>query len=110
MGSRSPPAVLFFLICLSLFASLSSSSASSRLRDGFASSSRRLAVDLIRGLNLLPGAGEVETEEEADTGGPRLVEKKLNLEILGVSGSNNSVEDLGHHAGYYRLEHTHAAR
>ncbi|CAA6669367.1 unnamed protein product [Spirodela intermedia] len=110
MGSRSPPAVRFFLIYLSLFFSLSSSSANSRFRDGFASSSRRLAVDLIRGLNLLPDAGEVETEVEADTGGPRLVEKKLNLEILGVSGSNNSIEDLGHHAGYYRLEHTHAAR
>ncbi|OAY68128.1 Serine carboxypeptidase 3 [Ananas comosus] len=41
---------------------------------------------------------------------PRLVERRLRLPILGDIGSEISVEQLGHHAGYYRLEHTHGAR
>lgn len=49
------------------------------------------------------------TENEIKDG-PRIVEKKLNLKVLGDIGSDVSVEELGHHAGYYRLEHTHAAK
>ncbi|KAK1284976.1 Serine carboxypeptidase-like [Acorus calamus] len=72
------------------------------------------AEDLIRALNLRPGFPDVlesETEDIIGGGdGPRLIEKRLDLEIRGDSGSDASVEELGHHAGYYRLEHTHAAR
>ncbi|KAL5986164.1 hypothetical protein ACLOJK_028156 [Asimina triloba] len=68
--------------------------------------SRKSAEKLIRSLNLIPGTPEIEPE--IDLSGPRLVEKKLDLEILGDSGA--SLEELGHHAGYYRLEHAHAAR
>eukprot|EP00262_Sarcandra_glabra_P016595 TRINITY_DN545_c0_g1_i1.p1 TRINITY_DN545_c0_g1~~TRINITY_DN545_c0_g1_i1.p1 ORF type:complete len:499 (-),score=77.72 TRINITY_DN545_c0_g1_i1:189-1685(-) len=70
--------------------------------------SYKFAENLIRDLNLLPTNPEID--EASDSTGPRLVEKKLNLNINGEIGSNLSVEDLGHHAGYYRLEHTHAAR
>lgn len=72
---------------------------------------RRFAADLIRDLNLFPALqhGSDGTEHEIDDG-PRIVEKKLNLEVLGDIGSDVSVEELGHHAGYYRLEHTHAAK
>ncbi|XP_055810737.1 serine carboxypeptidase-like [Solanum dulcamara] len=38
----------------------------------------------------------------------RLFEKKLNLSYLGDSGT--TVQDLAHHAGYYHLLHTKAAR
>nr|GMD24079.1 serine carboxypeptidase-like [Ipomoea batatas] len=55
--------------------------------------------DLNRGPTLSPAAG-------ADS--PRLVEKKLKLNLLGDSGA--TVEDLGHHAGYYRLPDTVDAR
>nr|XP_043632437.1 serine carboxypeptidase-like [Erigeron canadensis] len=37
-----------------------------------------------------------------------LVEKRLQFNVLGVSGAN--VADLAHHAGYFRLQHTIDAR
>ncbi|KAK1321362.1 Serine carboxypeptidase-like [Acorus calamus] len=65
-------------------------------------------------LNLRPGFPDVLESETDDIiggdDGPRLIERRLDLEIRGDSGSDASVEELGHHAGYYRLEHTHAAR
>ncbi|KAG9445144.1 hypothetical protein H6P81_016484 [Aristolochia fimbriata] len=69
---------------------------------------RNFAENLIRSLNLLPGISDVE--DETYSRGPRLVEKRVKLEISGEPGRGVSVEQLGHYAGYYRLEHTHAAR
>lgn len=43
------------------------------------------------------------------TGGRRIVEKKLKFPGFDV-GTGFSVDDLGHHAGYYKLDHTHDAR
>uniref|UniRef100_A0A0D6QRX7 Carboxypeptidase n=1 Tax=Araucaria cunninghamii TaxID=56994 RepID=A0A0D6QRX7_ARACU len=65
------------------------------------------AERLIRELNLMPSVAEAQEEYEE---GPRLVERKINLDIDGDSGSNANLDDLGHHAGYFRLEHTHAAK
>ncbi|KAM0953570.1 putative carboxypeptidase C [Dioscorea sansibarensis] len=74
-------------------------------------SSRRFAEALIRDLNLIPEIQEIDGQIPADDQwGPRLVEKKLNLDILGDIGSGISILELGHHAGYYSLNHTHAAR
>ncbi|XXG75125.1 hypothetical protein AAC387_Pa07g3705 [Persea americana] len=70
---------------------------------------RKFAETLITSLNLLPGIPRIE-DDHLDLSGPRLVERKLDLEILGDSGSDVSIENLGHHAGYYRLERTHAAK
>lgn len=70
---------------------------------------RKFAETLITSLNLLPGIPQIE-DDRLDLSGPRLVERKLDLEILGDSGSDVSIENLGHHAGYYRVEHTHAAK
>lgn len=95
--------LLFLLSLTSLFLPSSPQLLSSPLRP------QKFAETLISGLNLLPGIPEIE-EDEVHLSGPRLVERKLNLEILGDSGSDVSIENLGHHAGYYSLQHTHAAR
>lgn len=66
------------------------------------------AEKLIRGLNLFPkGAANVGIHDTSVTG-EKIVEKRLKLPVLADSGA--SVEELGHHAGYYRLPHSQAAR
>ncbi|KAL3518431.1 hypothetical protein ACH5RR_021020 [Cinchona calisaya] len=63
------------------------------------------AENLIRQLNLFP-----EHEINISPGHPtnlsesRIVEKRFRLDCLGNSGA--TVEELGHHAGYYRLPHS----
>lgn len=43
--------------------------------------------------------------------GKKIVEKKLKFPGFGAgSGSSVDVDDLGHRAGYYKLDHTHDAR
>jgi hypothetical protein len=42
--------------------------------------------------------------------GPSLFERKLDLSVLGGSGSFVSNEELGHHAGYFQLKDTYASR
>lgn len=49
-------------------------------------------------------------DASSSSSAPRLVERKLSLDILGDAGPEVPVEELGHHAGYYSLEHTHAAK
>jgi serine carboxypeptidase-like clade 4 len=68
---------------------------------------RAQAERLIKELNLIPGIAE--PEEEYDDG-PRLVERSINFDINGDSEATAGLEELGHHAGYFRLEHTHAAK
>lgn len=66
-----------------------------------------MAEKLIKQLNLFPkhdinkGKSVAATEQT-------LFEKRFNLSYLGDSGA--TVQDLGHHAGYYRLPHTKDAR
>eukprot|EP00253_Pinus_taeda_P033117 PITA_33117 len=62
---------------------------------------------VIKELNLIPGIAEPEEENDV---GRRLVERSINLNINGDSEKNASLEELGHHAGYFRLKDTHAAR
>lgn len=68
---------------------------------------RAQAERLIKELNLIPGIAE--PAEEYDDG-PRLVERSINFDINGDSEATAGLEELGHHAGYFRLEHTHAAK
>jgi serine carboxypeptidase-like clade 4 len=80
----------------------------------------RFAQRLIRDLNLLPSIQQDQDQiqdastfigDDTDSNQtPRLVETRIHLPILGDSGSNASVHELGHHAGYYSLQHTHAAK
>ncbi|WOL08444.1 hypothetical protein Cni_G17197 [Canna indica] len=107
---ESRPRHYFFFLVLLLPASLSSSS-NPNPRRAYPRNLFRSAESLIRDLNLLPGIQQLGAEIEVkDPLSPRLVERRLDLRILGESGSEIPVEQLGHHAGYYRLEHTHAAK
>ncbi|GMH13304.1 hypothetical protein Nepgr_015145 [Nepenthes gracilis] len=72
------------------------------------------AEKLIRELNLFPKES-VNIVDGADGlssphAGPRLVEKRFRFPNLNDASGGVSVEDLGHHAGYYQIEHSHNAR
>ncbi|RZR91512.1 hypothetical protein BHM03_00019636 [Ensete ventricosum] len=108
MESHRP---FFLFLLLLLVPSSSSSSATPNRHRAYPRHLWWSAESLIRDLNLLPGIQELGGRIEADyPSSPRLVERRLDLRILGESGSEIPVEQLGHHAGYYRLEHTHAAK
>lgn len=83
------------------------------MSSSFASSSYKFpktqAEKLIRALNLFP-KHEVNHHagQEDDLGASPIVEKRLRFPFLVDSGS--SLQDLGHHAGYYKLPHTKDAR
>ncbi|KAL0460147.1 UNVERIFIED_CONTAM: Serine carboxypeptidase 3 [Sesamum latifolium] len=67
------------------------------------------AEKLIRALNLFPKhEGSQHPTQDYNFGASRIVEKRLKFPLLGNSGA--SVQDLGHHAGYYKLPHTKDAR
>ncbi|CAN4120370.1 unnamed protein product [Withania somnifera] len=69
-----------------------------------------MAKKLIRQLNLFPkhDINIVSSSLEFNNYEEKLFEKKLNLSYLGDSGA--TVQDLGHHAGYFPLVHTKSAR
>ncbi|GLT70165.1 hypothetical protein SLA2020_422620 [Shorea laevis] len=65
---------------------------------------------LIRELNLFPKEEvNVIDASQASAAGSRFFEKRLRFpNVAGSAGV--SVDDLGHHAGYYKLPHSHDAR
>lgn len=68
------------------------------------------AQKLIRSLNLFPKheVNHRAVQDDDDLGASRIVEKPLRFPFL--ADSTPSVQDLGHHAGYYKLPHTKDAR
>ncbi|MBA0634293.1 hypothetical protein Gotri_011068 [Gossypium trilobum] len=100
----------FSLLCLISFSAADSSiTADLRLTDSSFPSVH--AKKLIRELNLFP-KGEVNVVDEHRVSlpeGPKLVEKRFKFPTLEVPGGV-SFEDLGHHAGYYKLPNSHDAR
>ncbi|KAK7393008.1 hypothetical protein VNO78_21458 [Psophocarpus tetragonolobus] len=104
MGNSSPISlfILHLLLLLPLFFS-----SSTRAFDDVALH----AKNLIRDLNLFPDA-DVNVAAVADSipQPRRIVEKRLRFPNLIGSDSEPSVEDLGHHAGYYPIQHSQAAR
>ncbi|XP_068645875.1 serine carboxypeptidase-like [Aristolochia californica] len=64
------------------------------------------AETLIRQLNLFPKDANVESD---DSRLPKIVEKRFQFPGLAPE-AGVSAEDLGHHAGYYKLAHSHGAR
>uniref|UniRef100_A0A2C9V350 Carboxypeptidase n=1 Tax=Manihot esculenta TaxID=3983 RepID=A0A2C9V350_MANES len=103
-------------LSLFLFVSISSpfSHATSRLHGQLhlssASSLAKLQAEkLIRAFNLSPQHSiNIPTLVDSLVNGTPIVEKPLNLHLLGNPGS--SVQDFGHHAGYFKLPHAKAAR
>ncbi|KAJ8751463.1 hypothetical protein K2173_016677 [Erythroxylum novogranatense] len=80
------------------------------LRASSVDTAKGQAEMLIRRLNLFPkhGINLVRDDDESLQSVSGIVEKQVELRILGDPGS--SVQDLGHHACYYRLPHTVGAR
>jgi serine carboxypeptidase-like clade 4 len=66
------------------------------------------AENLIRGLNLFPKHSINTPENDPHFVHGNIVEKEFTFP--GLVDSGPSVEELGHHAGYYRLPHSKAAR
>ncbi|CAA0832608.1 Serine carboxypeptidase-like 48 [Striga hermonthica] len=95
---------------LFLYAFLISSTLSfSDLNNGEISSyPKRQAEKLIRSLNLFP-EHEVNRHrpESNDASVSGIVEKRFKFPFM---EANNPIQDLGHHAGYYSLPHSKAAR
>jgi len=67
------------------------------------------AEKLIRGLNLFPKDPINTLENDPLFVSGSIVEKSFTFPSLAAS-SESSVEELGHHAGYYRLPRSKAAR
>ncbi|KAA8544133.1 hypothetical protein F0562_022145 [Nyssa sinensis] len=67
-----------------------------------------MAKKLIRELNLFPKEDFNTAVSDSSVSAPRIIEKRFRLPYLGDSGA--SVQELGHHAGYYRLPHSKDAR
>ncbi|KAF9596471.1 hypothetical protein IFM89_012176 [Coptis chinensis] len=72
------------------------------------------AEKLIHSLNLFPKDAQPVNykDDPLVSSGKKIVEKPLRLAdfVDGNSSGGVAVEDLGHHAGYYKLAHSHAAR
>lgn len=71
--------------------------------------SKKQAERLIRGLNLFPTHGANIVDHDPSFDSPKLVETEFRFPYISDS-TNSSVEDFGHHAGYYKLSHTEGAR
>lgn len=71
---------------------------------------KTMAEKFISQLNLFPkhDINIIVSSKDQIVDQQRLFEKKLILSYLGHSGA--TVQDLAHHAGYYHLLHTKAAR
>ncbi|KAJ6311487.1 hypothetical protein OIU77_013281 [Salix suchowensis] len=77
------------------------------------------AEKMIRELNLFPKS-EVNVIDSGDDGvgaisesgyNKRIVERKFRFpNVVGDEKESFTVDDLGHHAGYYKIEHSHDAR
>nr|GEW44772.1 serine carboxypeptidase-like [Tanacetum cinerariifolium] len=71
------------------------------------------ASSLIRGLNLFPKHAVNLVEEDGgyvrNNNNTSIVEKLFRFPNF-VESDGVTVEDLGHHAGYYQIQHSHAAK
>lgn len=99
------------LLFLSLFLLISA-----KYHQVSASTSSGLAKKMIKSFNLSPkfpvSTQKAETTlseaQETSSSPPGIVEKKFKFPNLAAPAP--SVQDLGHHAGYYKLQHSKAAR
>ncbi|RDX81940.1 Serine carboxypeptidase-like 48 [Mucuna pruriens] len=101
-STRFPKMCLSFMLLLLISISPSFSSPSNDLR--FSSTAEKL----IRGLNLFPKDPINTLQNDPLFVSGNIVEKRFTFPSLAASGS--SVQELGHHAGYYRLPRSKAAR
>jgi serine carboxypeptidase-like clade 4 len=103
---HSSSLLIFNLLFLSFSISTSSTAATADLRLTLE------AKKLVRDLNLFPDvnlniADAANSSSSLDPHG-KIVEKRLKFPNL--VNDDVSVEDFGHYAGYYPIQHSHAAR
>lgn len=68
------------------------------------------AEKLIRDLNLFPKSSvNIIDRHDSNSVGSKIVEKRFKFPNMADS-SGVSVDELGHHAGYFQIQHSHAAR
>lgn len=98
---------LFFLLLL-LLVLLSPSCSFAKIQ--VPSDRYNQAETLIRELNLFPKESEniVDKDPFLATEASGIFEKRFVFPNL--DNSSVTIEDLGHHAGYYKIKHSHAAR
>ncbi|MED6108211.1 Serine carboxypeptidase-like 48 [Stylosanthes scabra] len=102
--------MLFFFLFTIFFISPSFSSTTCPSSDLDKISRSSTAERLIRGLNLFPKGSINRIESDTHFVPGKIVEKKLAFPYNLAASSGPSVQDLGHHAGYYRLPRSKAAR
>jgi serine carboxypeptidase-like clade 4 len=111
--SSSSTSILLIFNLLFLFFSISTSSTAT-------AADLRLELEakkLVRDLNLFPdvklniaAADAANSSSSLDPHG-KIVEKRLKFpNLVNDDGDDVSVEDFGHYAGYYPIQHSHAAR
>lgn len=77
---------------------------------GVSISAETQARKLIRGLNLFPKhAVNIVNNRSSLPPSKKIVEKAFKFPNF-VDSDDVSVEDLGHHAGYYQIQHSHDAQ
>ncbi|KAL4292641.1 hypothetical protein S83_061617 [Arachis hypogaea] len=104
--------MLFFLLS-TIFLFISPSFSSPAQTTTCPSGDSFTAESLIRGLNLFPKGSINRIESNTHLVPGKIVKKKLTFPYnlaSSSSSSGTSVQDLGHHAGYYRLPRSKAAR
>jgi serine carboxypeptidase-like clade 4 len=102
------PSPSFVLLLLTL-PFLSATSPNNHLHLSSTASFPRLQAEkLIRDLNLFPKDPINTAPPDPSFVAPKIVEKRFNFPHLHYSGPSS--EELGHHAGYYRLPHSKSAR
>ncbi|XP_020215288.1 serine carboxypeptidase-like [Cajanus cajan] len=101
----SSSSLLALSLVLLFFVSRSFSYANSRFTHDRANLPQSQAQKHIKSLNLFPKV-QVNINNDAGFVPGEIVEKKFSF----FAESGSSVEDLGHHAGYYSLPHSKAAR
>ncbi|XP_010541311.1 PREDICTED: serine carboxypeptidase-like 48 [Tarenaya hassleriana] len=107
---------LAFVICISLISYFHPATSQTIPNNPFsfltsASLPKLSAERLIRSFNLLP-KHDVNIVAGDTPDGTRLVERQFNFPAVLSGGESGgpSVKEFGHHAGYYRLPHSKAAR
>lgn len=109
--------LIFILpVLLLLFTSIDSTSTTTTISLENPISPSTLAKKMISNFNLFPDRSVNIVEEDnglqSSTVGEnnnKLVEKRFKFPGF-VDPNGASIDDLGHHAGYYKIEHSHAAR
>lgn len=109
--SRSKMAQTLSLLFLSLllFLYTTSTHSFSSTHNNLFKSPQTRAEALIRQLNLFPRHAVNIAGNSSSGETPAIEEKSFMFPSL-VGPGNNSIQDLGHHAGYYRIPHTVDAR